>query len=139
MTLPEQLALLRRTLQRMLTRSLARKTDRPFPQLQALSAIAAGHARTQADLADRLTMDAGQVSRLVDRLEADGLLRRCEGEDRRCFRLEVTPAAKRELAIFRSELEVLEGQTRQHLAAKEHAQLKELLSKLLEGLARSEQ
>jgi len=59
-------------------------------QLLALRVIDRGEVQAQSALAERLTVDPPAVSRLVERLAEDGLLKRCPGEDRRCVRLEVT-------------------------------------------------
>lgn len=137
MTLVEQVASLRRTLHRLITRRLSKRTRRPFLQLLALKAISVEGVRTQAALADRLLVDAPATSRLVDRLEEEGLVRRCEGADRRCVRLEVTPAAQTELAVLIEETQSLDGELRQLLTASELRELKRLLDKVQEGLASS--
>jgi DNA-binding MarR family transcriptional regulator len=51
-----------------------------------------GVARTAAELAREVHLDAGAVTRLVDRLEAKGFLKRVRSqEDRRVIHLELTP------------------------------------------------
>ncbi len=51
-----------------------------------------GHASTVAELARGCQMDAGSMTRLLDRLEAKGLCRRVRSsEDRRVVNLELTP------------------------------------------------
>ena len=134
MTLVEQLALMRRTLHRLLTRRLSRHTDRPFTQLLALRVIDQGEVQAQAALAERLTVDPPAVSRLVERLVEDGLLKRCAGEDRRCVRLEVTEAGHQEALALHSELQTLESDVRKHLTAQEMRTLRQLLDKLQDGL-----
>jgi DNA-binding MarR family transcriptional regulator len=134
MTLVEQLASLRRTLHRLLTRRLSRHTDRPFMQLLALRVIDRGEVHAQAALAERLTVDPPAVSRLVERLVEDGLLKRCAGEDRRCVRLEVTAAGHEEALVLHSELQGLEGEVRKYLTAQEMRTLRQLLDKLQDGL-----
>src|SRR5688572_21512976 len=99
MTLIERLGLLHRTAERLLRRRIAARSDRPFQQFRALRVMRREKIQTQAALAERLLVDAPAASRLVDRLVADGLVRRRVGEDRRCVCLELTPAAARELAI----------------------------------------
>src|SRR3954470_22278038 len=100
MTLAEQVASVRRTIHRLLTRRLSRRTDRPFMQMLALKSIDRGEVKSQAALAERLLAGAAAVSRLVERLVEDGLLERSAGEDRRCVRLGVTKAGRKEVAIF---------------------------------------
>ncbi len=103
-------------------------------QLRALRAIALGEGCSQAALAERLTVDAPAVSRLVDRLEADGLLQRGPGGDRRSVCLEVTAAAEPELAMMHEVLQWLDAEVHRHLSAQESAQLQRLLEKLDDGL-----
>jgi DNA-binding MarR family transcriptional regulator len=135
MTLPEQVGTLRRTLHRLLTRRLSGRTRRPLTQLLALKFIAVRGVRTQAELAERLLMDAPAVSRLVDRLEEDGLVERCAGEDRRCVRLRVTGASRAELAVLEEEGQRLDDEAARHLTASEMDELKRLLDKVQAGLA----
>jgi DNA-binding MarR family transcriptional regulator len=138
MTLPEQVAYLRRTMYRLLTRRLSGRTSRPLMQLLTLKSIAVEGGRTQAALAERLLVDAPAVSRLVDRLVEDGLVQRCAGEDRRCVRLEVTEAAHAELAVLQEEALLLEGEAGQHLTEAELRELKRLLEKVQAGLVQQE-
>ena len=134
MTLVEQLASVRRTLHRVLTRRLSQHTERPFMQMLALRVIDRGEVHGQAALAERLLVDAPAVSRLVERLVDDGLLRRTAGVDRRCVRLEVTAAGHEEALALDSELQSLEGEVRKYLSAQELRTLRQLLDKLHDGL-----
>jgi DNA-binding MarR family transcriptional regulator len=103
----------------------------------ALKAISRGEAGSQTALAERLMVDAPAVSRLVDRLVEDGLLKRCAGDDRRCVRLEVTAAGHKEVAALLAELKWLEDEARKHLTAQEARTLGQLLEKLQAGLIKS--
>jgi DNA-binding MarR family transcriptional regulator len=134
MTLPDQLAAIRRTMHRLLTRRLSVRTRRPFQQLLALRAIATGEVHTQAALAERLLVDAPAVSRLVDRLEGEGLVKRATGEDRRCVRLEVTEACKTDLEVTRQEIEAMEADFGRFLSADELRELSRMLEKLQAGM-----
>jgi DNA-binding MarR family transcriptional regulator len=135
MTLVEQVAAVRRTLYRLFTRRLAARSDRPFTQLQALWAISIGEGCSQAALAERLLMDAPAVSRLVDRLEEEGLLKRKPSEeDRRRFCLEVTAAGTAELKAWKEVVRWTDGEMRRHLTPAEADTLGRLLGKLSEGL-----
>src|SRR6478609_4858726 len=111
----EQIGRLSRASQRRLTRRLAMESDRSFLELRALRAIERESVETQAMLADRLLLDPPAVSRLVDRLEKDGLLRRRAGKDRRSVRLEVTAAAHKEIAKVDRGLQWLEDQAAEKL------------------------
>lgn len=135
MTLAEQVGAIRRTLYRLLTRRLSVKTRRPPTQLLAMKFIAVRGVRTQAELAERLLVDAPAVSRLVDRLEEEGLVKRCAGEDRRCVRLQVTEASRAEIAVLDEESRRLDEDAARYLTPEEMAELKRLLEKLQAGLS----
>ncbi|XXF76184.1 MarR family transcriptional regulator [Myxococcaceae bacterium GXIMD 01537] len=121
-------------MRRLLSRRLGGRTARPITHLFALKAVAVEGVRSQAALAERLTVDAPQVSRIVDRLVEDGLVRRCAGDDRRCVRLEVTEAAQPELELLRAETLWVEEEASRHLTEAEVRELKRLLDKLQTGL-----
>ncbi|MFP2931355.1 MarR family winged helix-turn-helix transcriptional regulator [Pyxidicoccus sp. 3LG] len=133
MTLAEQLGSLRRTLRRLLTERLGEQTGRPFMQLLALKVIAGG-ARNQVSLADGLSVDPPAASRLVDRLEEDGMVNRLAGENRRCVRLELTEKGHAELALMRSALQWMDGELTRYLSDSEVVELKRLVEKLQAGL-----
>lgn len=139
MTLPEQVGALRRTLHRLLSRRLSERTRRPFQHLVALKLIALRGVRTQAELAELTLMDAPAVSRMMDRLEEEGLVTRRTGEDRRCVRLEVTEASRAEVDILEEESHRLDEEIGRHLTAAEMRELKRLLDKVQAGLARSQE
>jgi DNA-binding MarR family transcriptional regulator len=134
MTLAEQVASLRRTLHRRLNRELLRSTERPFLQLNALRVITREKLTTQAELAERLVVDAPAISRAVAKLEADGLLQRLAGADRRSVRLKVTPAGKKALAALETSLVALEDQVVSALSASEYRQLMAGMRKLQDAL-----
>ena len=67
-------------------------------QFGALKHLSAGSARTAADLCRFMHYDAGSMTRILDRLEEKGLLRRERGrEDRRVVFLRVTPTGRTQL------------------------------------------
>lgn len=134
MRLAEQVAVVRRTLYRRLSRRLVSRTERPWHPLQALYVIEEEDLRTQVALAERMLMDAPAVSRLVAGLEKEGLLARLPGADRRSVRLEVTPAGRREVAMLVTILDELDRENRQLLTAQELRTLGALLAKLQAGL-----
>lgn len=133
-TLVEQIASLRRTLVRLMTRRLSARTEIPLTELRALKAIHGKEAETQAELANRLLMDAPAMSRLVDRLEARGLLVRRPGQNRRCVCLSVTEDGRELVRILESELKAVEKLVLQHLSAAERDLMKTLAGKLETGL-----
>ncbi len=138
MTLPEQVAALRRSIRRLLSRRLSGRTGRPLSQLLALKAIGVDGVHGQAALAERMSVDAPAVSRLVDRLVEDGLVKRGAGENRRCVRLEVTEAARPSIELLMAEARWVEEEAGRHLTAVELRELKRLLDKLQAGLAQSQ-
>ncbi len=61
--------------------------------------IACGGVRTAAALAQALELDAGAMTRTLDRLQAKGLIRRSRSrDDRRIWTLELTPSGARAAA-----------------------------------------
>lgn len=65
-------------------------------QWAPLLLIKRGRANTQAELARELQLDAGALTRTLDRLEAKGLCRRERSkEDRRVVNLSLTPEGER--------------------------------------------
>ena len=109
-TFAEQIGLLRRAMRRALVRRLSLESDRPLQQLLALRSIARKEVHTQAELSVRLLIDAPAASRLVGQLEADGLLKRVKGRDRREVRLKVTAAASGEIKAIQVGLSWLDAQ-----------------------------
>jgi DNA-binding MarR family transcriptional regulator len=134
MTLAEQVGALRRTVYRLLTRRLSGKTRRPLTQLLAVKFIDVRGVRTQAELAERLLVDAPAVSRLVDRLEEEGLVKRCAGEDRRCVKLQATDAGRVEVEVLEDASRWLDEESARCLTEAEMAELRRLLEKLQAGL-----
>lgn len=86
-------------LMRRITLSIVQQADRRLGQHGLTSAqwaplfkIKMGHNPTVADLARELEMDAGAMTRLLDRLEKKGLCKRVRStEDRRIVNIELTP------------------------------------------------
>jgi len=55
--------------------------------------VGSGRAQTPVHLCRLLQYDTGAMTRLIDRIEAKGLIKRvAHGADRRCVALEMTPA-----------------------------------------------
>ena len=103
-------------------------------QMLALRVIDRGEVHSQSALVERLLVDPPGVSRLVDRLVKDKLLKRSEGKDRRCVRLEVTAAGQAEAACLHTELQELDDEVRRLLTAQEVRTLRHILEKLQDGL-----
>ena len=135
MTLAERISSVRRLLYRELTQWLSRYDARPVTQLSALRVIANGEVRSQTELAERLLIDAPAASRLVDRLEGDGLLRRCQGLDRRSVGLEVTRKAAAHIEQLEAGLRWLDEEVRRHLTDDEVMVASKLICKLQTGFS----
>lgn len=103
-------------------------------QYAALKHLADGIARTAADLCRHMYYDTGSMTRILDRLEEKGLVRRerCR-EDRRVVFLRVAPAGRAQLPRLRAVgSRVLED----HLAgfnAAEVESLKSYLGRMIEN------
>lgn len=102
------LLLLLRLAQMAIAQRVADETDlggSTIPQWLPLYKVHSGHANTVADLARKCTVDAGAMTRLLDRLERKGLCRRVRSEtDRRVVHIELTPEG---VEVARSVPEVL--------------------------------
>jgi DNA-binding MarR family transcriptional regulator len=85
-----------------LRRALLEAMDRAFapqgvtaPQAIVMFQIANGMAEHAADFCRNLSYDPGAMTRLLDRLEAKGLVRRVRSaKNRRNVRIELTPAGR---------------------------------------------
>ncbi|WP_342617942.1 MarR family transcriptional regulator [Rhodoferax sp. GW822-FHT02A01] len=70
-------------------------TDLTNAQWVPLYKLYRGETSTVAELARQCNLDAGAMTRMLDRLEAKGLCRRVRSEsDRRVVNIELTPAGK---------------------------------------------
>jgi len=129
MTLIERVVRLRRSFHGLLSRRMAEVSELSFQQLSVLRVVSRGIAQTQAEVAERLVIDAAATCRLVQRLESQGLLVRHKGEDNRSMRLEVTAAAKPHIELLGNELAALDRRLREHLGDEEASLLESLLDK----------
>ncbi|NYE23368.1 MarR family winged helix-turn-helix transcriptional regulator [Pigmentiphaga litoralis] len=101
-------------------------------QWRPLIMLAMGMGDTAADLARQACVDTGAVTRMLDRLESKGLVRRVRSvEDRRVIKLELTPEG-RQVAIQIPELleAVMERLTR-GFAADDIDQFKGFLRRMI--------
>lgn len=106
-----------------------------WPQLKIIASLAAGgEAKSASDLCKSISYDAGAMTRMIDRLESKGLIRRerCTN-DRRLVYLELTAAGK---AIWPKMKEVARRNLN-HLmrgfSQEEAHQLETLLRRMLEN------
>jgi DNA-binding MarR family transcriptional regulator len=96
-----------------------------------------GHACTVAELARECQLDAGAMTRLLDRLEAKGLVARVRSlEDRRVVNLELTEEGRAAAGKIPEVLCKVQNAFLQGLSVAEWEQLKNLLGRVLaNGLA----
>jgi len=96
-----------------------------------------GHASTVAELARECNIDAGAMTRTLDRLEAKGLLARVRSsEDRRVVNLELTREGREAAKQIPAVLCTVQNAFLQGLSVAEWQQLKDLLRRIhANGLA----
>lgn len=105
-----------------------------YPQWIPLHKLHVGTAATVAELARECQLDAGAMTRLLDRLEAKGLCRRVRSlEDRRVVNIELTDEGR---AAAQQVPEILSRVQNEHLAGFSEAeweQLKNFLRRILDN------
>jgi DNA-binding MarR family transcriptional regulator len=103
-------------------------------QFAVLKHLADGAARTAADLCRFMHYDTGSMTRIVDRLEEKGLVRRERGrEDRRVVFLRLAPNGRAQLPrLLAVAARVLEGHLARFSAA-EIASFKGYLGRMIEN------
>lgn len=91
-----------------------------------------GHASTVAELARECKLDAGAMTRLLDRLEAKGLVARVRSsEDRRVVNLELTPDGKAAAKDIPAVLCDVQNAFLEGFSVAEWQQLKDLLRRIV--------
>ncbi|RYY84149.1 MAG: MarR family transcriptional regulator [Comamonadaceae bacterium] len=91
-----------------------------------------GHASTAAELAREARLDAGAMTRMLDRLEAKGLVARVRSsQDRRVVKLELTESGRAAASQIPAELCKVQNALLQGLSVPEWEQLKDLLHRVL--------
>ena len=90
-----------------------------------------------SELSRRMMVTGGNVTRLTDQLEAEGLVVRGESADRRVFRVSLTPRGRRTFAAMARRHEDWIVETFDALSHEERTQLFSLLAKLKNGQSRA--
>jgi DNA-binding MarR family transcriptional regulator len=91
-----------------------------------------GHSSTAAELARDCQLDAGAMTRMLDRLEAKGLCSRSRSErDRRLVHIALTESGQRAAQTLPGVLSEVLNQHLAGMSAEEFATLKTLLQKML--------
>ncbi|HYD52479.1 MAG TPA: MarR family transcriptional regulator [Gemmatimonadaceae bacterium] len=84
------------------------------------------------ELATRLSCVRSNITQLVDRMEADGLVRRVDDpNDRRAVRAELTPLGREQQREGAERLAELEAWVRERFTGEERAQVGALLTRLV--------
>lgn len=98
----------------------------------ALTKLAeAGEPLTLSELAARLSCVRSNITQLVDRLEADGLVRRVDDRsDRRSVRAELTPLGEEKQAAGAKEIERVQKEIGSRISASDLASLTSVLHAL---------
>lgn len=106
-------------------------------QWKPLLMLSQGQCRTAAELARRSCVDTGAVTRLLDRVEAKGLVRRSRSqEDRRVVNLELTEEGKEAAAVVPHVLAEVLNTTLAGFSESEALQFKALLQRMLDNARR---
>lgn len=101
-------------------------------QWKPLWLIKLGRADTAFELAKEMTMDAGAMTRMLDRLAAKGLIERVRSEtDRRVVHLKLTPEGEAAAAQVPHVLAEVNNEFLRGFNKQEWSQLKEFLQQML--------
>jgi DNA-binding MarR family transcriptional regulator len=96
--------------------------------------LALGSATTGAELARECELDAGAMTRLLDRLEGKGLCRReRSSEDRRVVNLEMTAEGKEAVKVVPQVLSSVQNQLLTGFSVEEWQNLKDYLRRILDN------
>ena len=108
------------------------KVDLSCAKFVALSKLVeAGEPLPLGELAERLTCVRSNITQLVDRLEADGLVRRVDDpDDRRSKRAEVTALGRKRQAAGAKQMEALETTSTRTLSGVDSTTLRAALAAL---------
>lgn len=110
------------------------KFDISAPQLLVLASVANKEAASASTLCKSISYDPGAMTRMIDRLEQKGLIRRVpHPDDRRATNLELTAAGKALYPQLISAKETVQAQFLRGFSKDEVATLEGLLNRLLEN------
>lgn len=100
----------------------------------ALTRVARGPDGNQLALAKAIRYDKTRLVRLLDKLEAEGLVARAaDPADRRSYLVRITPAGRRRHAAVVKDIRAMEDELLAALPAKERAALPGALARLASG------
>ena len=108
--------------------------DISAPQLIVLASVANMEANSAAGLCKSISYDPGAMTRMIDRLEQKGLVRRIpKPEDRRAMNLELTAAGKALYPQLIAAKENVQAQFLRGFSKDEVRLLERLLNRMLEN------
>ncbi len=117
----------------------ARELSLTLPQAKTLVRLEKNEGVSQARLAELAEVDAMTMVRILDRMEADGLLeRRPDPADRRARCLYLTAKAKPLLAEIWRLAELTRAEALAGIGVAEHEMLMDVLARIHENLSRLE-
>jgi DNA-binding MarR family transcriptional regulator len=105
------------------------------PKLAVLSVLAAAtEPLALGELADRLSCVRSNVTQMIDRLEADGLVRRVpDAADRRLVKAEITPRGRELEAAGAAAMAALESRFSRAVEAEDHSAVERMLRSIEEA------
>ncbi len=104
-------------------------------QWRVLAKLAHCDGRRQIDLADALDVEPITLCRMVDRLEEAGLVeRRRDEEDRRAWRIHLTPKAAPVIAEIEAQADLFHADILAGISAEERATASRVLAKVRENI-----
>jgi len=110
------------------------KYDISAPQLIALAYVASKEADSAAALCKSISYDPGAMTRMIDRLQEKGLIRRTPNPgDRRATNLELTTAGRALYPQLLAAKETVQAQFLRGFSKSEAHMLESLLTRLLEN------
>ncbi len=110
------------------------KFDITAPQLIVLASVANKEADSAASLCKSISYDPGAMTRMIDRLEQKGLVRRVPNpDDRRAMHLELTAAGKALYPHLLAAKETVQAQFLRGFSKAEVQQLDSFLHRMLDN------
>jgi DNA-binding MarR family transcriptional regulator len=105
------------------------------PKFSVLTALAGvNEPIALGELADRLSCVRSNVTQMIDRLEADGLVRRIsDAADRRLVKAEITPRGRELQAAGAAAMGKLEARFSQAIGGEDHAAVERMLRSIEEA------
>ena len=108
--------------------------DITAPQLIVLASVANGEAGSASQLCKSISYDPGAMTRMIDRLEQKGLVRRVpRPDDRRAMTLEMTAAGRALYPQLLAAKERVQAHFLRGFGKEEIAMLERLLNRLLDN------